>query len=77
MGGATVDEFCRMLEQNLDRPLLNESKIEGSFDFHISELDPTAKGPGKGDFVERLGDELGLVITPEQRNVETTVYHLR
>ncbi len=77
MGGATVDEFCHMLEQNLDRPLLNESKIEGSFDFQISELAPTAKQPRKGDFVERLGDELGLVITPEQRNVETTVYHLR
>ena len=26
MGGATVDEFCRMLEQNLDRPLINETK---------------------------------------------------
>lgn len=77
MGGATVDEFCRMLEQNLDRPLLNESKIEGSFDFNISELDPAAKQPRKGNFVERLQDELGLVITPEQRNVETTVYRLR
>ena len=77
MGGATVDEFCRMLEQNLDRPLVNESKIEGSFDFNISELDPAAKGARKGDFVERLRDELGLVITAEQRNVETIIYRPR
>ena len=77
MKGATVDEFCRLLEQNLDRPLVNESKIDGRFDFEISELDPAAKSPRRGDFVERLRGELGLVITEDQRNVETTVYRLR
>jgi uncharacterized protein (TIGR03435 family) len=77
MRGATVDEFCRLLEQNLDRPLVNESKIEGSFDFQISELDPAAKSPRRGDFVERVREELGLVIVADQRNVETTVYRLR
>jgi uncharacterized protein (TIGR03435 family) len=77
MKGATVDEFCRMLEQNLDRPLVNESKIAGAFDFQISELDPAAKSPRKGDFVERVREELGLLISADQRNVETTVYRPR
>jgi uncharacterized protein (TIGR03435 family) len=75
--GATVDEFCRLLERNLDRPLLNESKIAGVFDFEISELDPGAKPPRRGDFVERVRQELGLLIAADQRNVETTVYRLR
>jgi uncharacterized protein (TIGR03435 family) len=77
MKGATVDEFCRLLEQNLDRPLINESKIGGAFDFEISELDSAAKAPRRGDFVERVREELGLVIMADQRNVETTVYRLR
>jgi hypothetical protein len=30
---ATVDEFCDMLEQDLDRPVVNETKLDGKFRF--------------------------------------------
>jgi uncharacterized protein (TIGR03435 family) len=36
---ATVDEFCHMLEQELDRPVVNETKLDGSFDFQVREPD--------------------------------------
>ncbi len=31
----TVDDFCHMLEQDLDRPVVNETKLDGVFDFRI------------------------------------------
>jgi uncharacterized protein (TIGR03435 family) len=70
----TVDEFCHTLENGLDRPVINETKLEGRFEFQVraSELGPQELP--KTDFVERLRKELGLVIAPAQRNVETLVY---
>ncbi len=77
LGGATVDEFCSMLERELDRPVVNETKLEGKFDFELPEPKLSAQELPKRDFIERLQDQLGLVITPAQRNVETIVYSLR
>jgi uncharacterized protein (TIGR03435 family) len=74
MGGATVDEFCHMLESNLDRPVVNETKLDGRFDFQVQG--PVSDIP-KRDFVERLREQLGLVIAPGQRTVEAMVYRLR
>jgi uncharacterized protein (TIGR03435 family) len=65
----TVDEFCHRLEAELDRPLINETNLQGEFQFHIE--DPKSE---RNDFLERLRDQLGLVITPAQRNVETLVF---
>ena len=69
----TVDEFCHMLESDLDRPVVNESKLDGIFDFQIrgNDLAP------KSEFVKLLRDQLGLVIAPAQRSVETVVYRQR
>jgi hypothetical protein len=36
-----------------------------------------AQQRSKGDFVQRLRDQMGLVIAPAQRYVETMVYRLR
>jgi uncharacterized protein (TIGR03435 family) len=69
----TADEFCHMLESDLDRPVVNESKLDGIFDFQIRE---NGLAP-KSDFIERLRDQLGLVIAPAQRSVETVVYRQR
>jgi uncharacterized protein (TIGR03435 family) len=29
----TVDEFCHMLERDLDRPVIDETKLDGRFEF--------------------------------------------
>lgn len=77
MGGATVDEFCKMLEGSLDRPLVNETKLDGRFDFGVPDRELSRQELPKFDFVERLRNQLGLVIARAQRNVETVVYRLR
>jgi uncharacterized protein (TIGR03435 family) len=77
LGGATVDEFCKMLEEDLDRPVVNETKLDGKFDFEVKDPAISAQQTPKGDFVQRLRDQTGLVIAPAQRYVETMVYRLR
>jgi uncharacterized protein (TIGR03435 family) len=67
----TTDEFCQLLERILDRPIVNETKLEGEFEFHVEP------SPGKNDFLDRLLNELGFVIAPAQRNIETLVFDLR
>jgi uncharacterized protein (TIGR03435 family) len=69
---ATIDEFCHTLESNLDRPVVNETKLEGKYDFQVR--------PGGGqqnDFLQQLENQLNLVVTPEQRNIETLMFQLR
>jgi uncharacterized protein (TIGR03435 family) len=68
----TVDEFCHMLEAELDRPVVNETNLEGKFKFRVENSKES-----ENDFLERLRDQLGLVITPTQRNVETLVFEPR
>jgi len=68
----TADEFCHRLEVVLDRPVVNETNLEGEFKFYVERGD----GP-ENDFLNRLRDQLGLVITPAQRNVETLVFEPR
>jgi uncharacterized protein (TIGR03435 family) len=69
---ATADEFCHTLEFTLDRPVVNETNLKGEFEFRIED----GKG-AENDFLERLRDQLGLVITPAQRIVETLVIEHR
>jgi uncharacterized protein (TIGR03435 family) len=70
MDSATLDEFCDMMERSLEGPVVNETKLAGEFDFRMqSSL--------KGDFVERLREQLGLMMTPAQRSVDTVVYRSR
>jgi uncharacterized protein (TIGR03435 family) len=64
----TVDRFCELLEEALDRPVVNETQLEGEFKFHVKSSEKQAN-----DFLDRLRDETGLVISPGQRNVEMLV----
>jgi uncharacterized protein (TIGR03435 family) len=64
----TTDELCYMLDGQLDRPVVNETNLEGEFDFRVE----STKGPAN-DFLEHLRDQLGLVITQSQRNIEVLV----
>ncbi len=70
---ATLGEFAEILEWNLDRPVLNETGIEGTF--HIRVPEPV-EGEAKS-FNERLRERTGLVISPAERNVECLVVKAR
>ena len=75
----TVDKFSRLLEGGpsggLDRPVVNETGLEGEFIFSVSE--PTSPPPcdrPANDFVERLRNQLGLIVTIAQREIDTLVF---
>jgi uncharacterized protein (TIGR03435 family) len=74
----TADEFCHFLEQELDRPGVNETGLEGNFKFEVKGREGESHGntPPAHDFVERLRDQLGLIVTEEQRDVDTLVFTL-
>ena len=68
----TADEFCHQLEFQLDRPVINETNLQGEYKFNIKPFYEK-----KNDFPERLRDQLGLIITPSQRVVEILVFEPR
>jgi uncharacterized protein (TIGR03435 family) len=68
----TTDKFCQALERDLDRPVVNETNLQGEFAFDVR-----ASHTATNDFLERLRDQLGLVITPAERNVEVLVFNPR
>jgi uncharacterized protein (TIGR03435 family) len=65
---STIDGFCHTLESGLDRPLVDETHLDGKFDFHVS-----ADKVKQNNFAERLRTQLNLVVTPAQRHVEMLV----
>jgi uncharacterized protein (TIGR03435 family) len=69
---ATMDEFCHTLESNLDSPVVNETNLEGKYDFQVR-----GGGGQQNDFLESLRSQLNLVVTPAQRNIETLVFQPR
>jgi uncharacterized protein (TIGR03435 family) len=69
---ATMDEFCHTLESNLDRPVVNETNLEGKYDFQVR----TGRGQ-QNDFLERLQSQLNLVVAAAQRNIETLAFQPR
>jgi uncharacterized protein (TIGR03435 family) len=69
MDNATVSEFCRFLEEHLDRPLIDETNLQGQFDLEVA-----SERRASGDFIQRLRDRLGLVVTVAQRPVEVLVF---
>jgi len=68
----TVDQLCHHLEAQLDRPVVNETNLQGEFEFRINMTEAE-----KNDFVAHLRDQLGLIITPTQRNVELLLFEPR
>jgi uncharacterized protein (TIGR03435 family) len=59
----TVSELRRTLEPYLDRLLVDEANLSGSYDFHVGEFN------SKEEFFQLLRDQLGLVVVPTQREV--------
>jgi uncharacterized protein (TIGR03435 family) len=63
VSASTIPDFTRTLEPNLDRVLVDETKLAGSYDFKIGNYSNT------DELFKLLHDELGLVVTPTQRTV--------
>jgi uncharacterized protein (TIGR03435 family) len=68
----TVDEFCDFLEKKLDRPVVNETGLQGTFNFDVQSSSGVSQ-----DFLTRLHDQLGLAISTEQRPLEVLAVHAR
>lgn len=64
---SSADEFCKMLEDGLHRPVINETKLQGYYDFKLQGQAQTTE-----QFLGMMRDQLGLVLTPTQRNIEVT-----
>ncbi|HEV2577675.1 MAG TPA: TIGR03435 family protein [Acidobacteriaceae bacterium] len=60
----TMDELCRDLEGSLDRPVVNETNLEGRYRIEVQlPADP------KASFLTMLRERTGLVIRPGQRRI--------
>lgn len=60
---STMADFRRTLEPDLDRVLLDETHLAGSFDFTVGNY------TSQQQLFQLLHDQLGLVVTPAERNV--------
>ena len=63
VSGGTISDFRRTLEPDLDRVLLDETNLAGSYDFKIGSY------ANQGQLFQLLHEQLGLVVTPAQRKV--------
>src|ERR1019366_9370441 len=63
VSAGTMADFRRTLEPDLDRVLIDETKLAGSYDFKIGNY------ANRDELFKLLHDQLGLVVTPSQRKV--------
>jgi uncharacterized protein (TIGR03435 family) len=61
---STVAQLCEMLEATLDRPVIDETRLDGTYDLSIR----TQAESGE-QFLHALCDRLGLAATPARRQV--------
>lgn len=61
----TMDDICRDLERSLNRPVVNETELEGMYKIQV-QIPPDSNA----NFLQRLRDETGLVISLGQRSVK-------
>jgi uncharacterized protein (TIGR03435 family) len=59
----TISDFARTLETNLDRVLVDETNLNGTYDFQIGRY------ANKDELFKLMQDQLGLVIKPLERKV--------
>ena len=67
--GKTIAEFTRTLQPDMDRLLIDETRLSGTYDFEIG------KYTGQDELFRLLRDQLGLVVKPVERKV--TVLRVR
>ena len=64
----TMDDFCKTLEQGLDRPVIDETGLGGRYDIE------SLSGPiSTGELLERLRTHLGLHLAPARRDITILV----
>jgi uncharacterized protein (TIGR03435 family) len=59
----TIGEFRRTLEPDLDRLLVDETGLKGSYDFAIGSY------RNQDELFKQMHEQLGLAVTPAQRKV--------
>lgn len=77
MSAMTLDEFSKTLTTKLDRPVINRTRIAGTFDFHVEFApdettpgviypgDPTSDAPSGGPSIfTAVREQLGLKLEP-------------
>lgn len=60
---STIADFRRTLEPDLDRVLVDETHLTGSFDFKVGNY------TSQQQLFQLLHDQLGLVVTPAERSI--------
>jgi hypothetical protein len=64
----TIQELCETIEAGLDRPLIDETNLTGTYAIRIPPSAATTV-----DFLRLVCDSLGLVATLARREVRTLV----
>jgi uncharacterized protein (TIGR03435 family) len=72
VSGSTMADFCHTLELGLDRLVVDETSLKGTYDLKISG---SARTPQ--ELIALVQQQLGLVLTPEKRNVEMLMVRTR
>ena len=67
--GKTIADFARSLQPDMDRLLIDETKLSGAYDFELGRY------AGQDELFRLLRDQLGLVVKPVERKV--TVLRVR
>jgi len=68
VSGGTIEKLCKELERGLDRKVIDETHLTGRYDFNVVRGDRT-----RDEFFDMLREQLGLAVTPEQRDVPMLV----
>jgi uncharacterized protein (TIGR03435 family) len=68
ISNGTIEEFCHLLEQGLDRLVVDETGLGGRYDIRLEEGSTST-----AELLERLRSDLGLVLTPGRRDVTMLV----
>src|SRR5258708_7276437 len=61
----------RLLEDGLERPIIDETGLDGTYDLEVH-----GDARSNEECLDILRDQLGLVLTPEHRNIEMLVIRL-
>jgi uncharacterized protein (TIGR03435 family) len=68
LSDSTMEQFCAHLEHGLGRPVIDATNLAGTYDLQVRSERHTTE-----EFLEALRAQLGLVATPDRRDVTMLV----
>jgi uncharacterized protein (TIGR03435 family) len=68
ISNGTMDDFCKTLEQGLDRPVVDETGMGGRYDIEL-----LGGHTSTSEFLQRLRTQLGLHLAPARRDITMLV----